>query len=44
MKPKPMDANEKVKFCLADSYGNLKIRFSENKNVSYDSIRSFLQT
>ena len=27
----------KVKFCCANSFGNLKITFSDDKNVSYDS-------
>ena len=29
--------------CFADSHGNLKIKFSYNKNVSYDSFQSFLE-
>ena len=32
----------KRKFYFADPNGNLKIKFSDNKNVSYDSFQSFL--
>ena len=28
----------KVKFCFSDSHGNLKIKFSDNKDVSCDSV------
>ena len=31
------NANAKVTFCFIDSPGNLKIKFSDSKNVSYDS-------
>ena len=37
------NANRKVKFCFADSHGNLKIKFSDNKNVSYDTLQLFLE-
>ena len=37
------NANGKVKFCFADSHGDLKSKFSDNKNVSYDSLQSFLE-
>ena len=35
-------ANGKVNFCFADRHGNLKIKFSDNKNASDDSFQSFL--
>ena len=28
----------KVKFCFSDSHGNLKIKFSDSKDVSCDSV------
>ena len=37
------NANGEVKFCFVDSHGNLKIKFSDNKNVGYDSFQSFLE-
>ena len=37
------NANRKVKFCFGDSHGNLKIKFSDNKNVSYDTLQLFLE-
>ena len=37
------NASGEVKFCFADSHRNLKIKFSDNKNVGYDSFQSFLE-
>ena len=37
------NTNGKVKFCFADSLGNLKIKFFDNKNVSYNLLQSFLE-
>ena len=37
------NASGEVKFCFADSHGNLKIKFSDTKNVGYDSFQSFLE-
>ena len=37
------NANRKAKFRFADSHGNLKIKFSGNKNVSYDTLQLFLE-
>ena len=33
----------KIKLCFADSHRNLKIKFSDKKNVSYDLFQSFLE-
>ena len=37
------NTNGEVKFCFADSHENLKIKFSDNKNVGYDLFQSFLE-
>ena len=39
----PKNANGEKNFCFADSHGHLKIKFSDNKNVGYDSFQSFLE-
>ena len=39
----PKNANGKIKFCFADSHRDLKIKFSDNKNIDYDSFESFLE-
>ena len=33
-----------VKFCFSDPNGNLKVKFGDNKNTSFDSIQSFSQS
>ena len=33
-----------VKSCFSDPNGNLKVKFGDNKNTSFDSIQSFSQS
>ena len=39
----PKNSNGKIKFCFADLHRDLKIKFSDNKNIGYDSFESFLE-
>ena len=34
--------DECIKFCFPDSNGNLKVKFADNHNVSFDTFQSFL--
>ena len=34
--------DERIKFCFPDSNGNLKVKFADNHNVSFDTFQSFL--
>ena len=34
--------DERIKFCFRDSNGNLKVKFADNHNVSFDTSQSFL--
>ena len=34
--------DEHIKFCFPDSNGNLKVKFADNHNVSFDTFQSFL--
>ena len=34
--------NERIKFCFPDSNRNLKVKFADNYNVSFDTFQSFL--
>lgn len=34
--------NERIKFCFPDSNGNLKVKFAENHDVSFDTFQSIL--
>ena len=34
--------DEGIKFCFPDSNGNLKVKFADNHNVSFDTFQSFL--
>ena len=34
--------NERIKFCFPDSNRNLKVKFADNYNVSFDTFQSIL--
>ena len=34
--------DERIKFCFPDSNGNLKVKFAENHDVSFDTFQSIL--
>ena len=34
--------DERIKFCFPDSNGNLKVKFADNHNVSFDTFQLFL--